>query len=281
MKRFWTIVISLLVWAAIVFYIVWSSDMSNRRRNEVVIEKLAVKVADSAEINLVSAGMIEEWIEADGLNPVGKRVDEVDARGITKAVRGRGSVSDASTYVDLEGTVYVSVTQRRPAARVITDKGYDFYMTADGYILPRAGYVTQYIPVVTGNFGLPFDRGFAGGPEAYAGEEEKKSDKNYIFLCKLINFVNYIGESDFWRSQIVQINVTEPARGGRGNYLYHEPEVELIPRAGDHVVVLGQLDGYEKKLDNLMLFYRQAAPAEGWGKWSRISLKYDNQIVCK
>jgi hypothetical protein len=63
--------------------------------------------------------------------------------------------------------------------------------------------------------------------------------------------------------------------------LYHEPEVELIPRAGDHVVVLGQLDGYEKKLDNLMLFYRQAAPAEGWGKWSRINLKYDNQIVCK
>ena len=281
MKRFWAIVISLLVWAAIVFYIIWSSDISSRRRNEVVIERLAVKVADSTEINLVSPEMIEAWIDADGLNPVGKRVSEVDAREITRAIRSRGSVSDASTYVDLEGNVYVSVSQRRPAARVITGNGYDFFMTSDGYILPRTGYATQYIPVITGNFGLPFDKGFAGGLEKYAEEEEKKSDKNYIFLCKLINFVNYIGESNFWCSQIVQINVTEPARSGRSNYLYHEPEVELIPRAGDHVVVLGQLDGYEKKLDNLMLFYRQAAPAEGWGKWSRINLKYDNQIVCK
>ena len=282
MKRFWTIVFSLLVWAAIVFYIVWSSDMSSRRRNEVVIESLAVKVADSALTHLVSPEMVEGWIELDGLNPVGLRVGEVDARRITRAVRDRGSVAEASTYMDLEGTVYVSVTQRKPAFRVITERGYDFFVTDDGYILPREGYPTQYIPVVTGNFGLPFDKGFAGGLTEYAEEEEKKSDKNYIFLCKLINFVKYIGENEFWRSQIVQINVTGQNNGpGSGNYLYHEPEVEFIPRVGDHTVVLGRLDGYEEKLGNLMLFYQQAIPVEGWGKWSVISLKYDNQIVCK
>jgi cell division protein FtsQ len=298
MKRFLVIVVSLLFWAAVVFYMVWSSDMSRRRRSGVVVGELVITVSDSARLGLVTSDMVEGWIMQDGLYPVGKPVAEVSAGRLRRAVLGRGSAAGAVVYIDLAGTVNISLFQHTPVARVITGSGYDFFLLHGGHILPRQGYAAQYVPVITGDFALPFGREFAGDVHSYALAEEKKSDKNYIFLCKLINFAEYIWGSEFWRSQIVQINVPEAGRwsgadnlmgGGNGavsnpesgGMFYREPEVELIPRAGDHIIVLGRLDGFETKLDNMALFYSQAVPAEGWGKWSRIILKYDNQIVCK
>lgn len=284
MKRFWPILVSLLAWAVIALYIFWSSELGQRRRSQVVVDRLAVTIADSMQTDLFGTATVREWIEDAGLDPTGKLIGEVNHRELTECITSHGSVRDARVYVDLEGTVHVTLVQRKPIMRVITAEGYDFYTTKDGHVLPAAGYAAQYMPVVTGSFGLPFDKSFAGDLVQFAGDSQKKAGENYIFLCKLINFVKYIGESDFWRSQIVQINVTEPGGGGasRGAGRFGgEPRVEFVPRIGDHVVSLGRLDGFEGKLDNLMLFYRQAVPVEGWAKWKRIDLGYDGQIVCR
>lgn len=283
MRKVWAILISVFVWGAIVLYIVWSSGLARQQRDAVVVRGTAITVVDSARISLVDPDKVAGWIAEAGLDPTGMTAGETDTRLITECVEAHSSVKDAWTYVDMEGTVHIGLSQRRPVARVIVSGGYDFYLTEDNYVLPSKGYEPQYVPVITGSFGLPFDKGFNGPLAEAAGDEEKKSGENYIFICKLINFVKYIGADEFWRSQIVQLNVTEA--GGRslrgGGRFYREPEVEFIPRIGDHVVLLGNLDGYERKLDNLMLFYRRAVPVEGWGKWKHINLKYDNQIVCK
>lgn len=281
MKRFWPIAISLFVWAVIVWYVVWSSQLGQRRRSRVAVSELSVTVSDSARIDLLDGGMVRGWITGAGLDPTGKLIGEVGTREITECIMSRGSARSARVYVDLEGTVHVSLTQRNPVMRVIVAGGYDFYITEDRHILPARGYAAQYIPVVTGEFGVPFDRSFTGDLDAFAEENQKISDKNYIFLCKLINFVNYTGNNDFWRSQIVQINATRPASAGARHGVSREPEVEFIPRIGDHVVQLGRLDGFEEKLERLMIFYRQSVPVEGWGKWKHINLKYDGQVVCR
>ena len=57
-------------------------------------------------------------------------------------------------------------------------------------------------------------------------------------------------------------------------------DIELIPRVGNHRIMLGTLDEFEEKLANLKLFYEQAIPKVGWEKYSMINLKYKNQIVC-
>lgn len=87
-------------------------------------------------------------------------------------------------------------------------------------------------------------------------ETEKKSNESYVFLYKLINFVEYIEDNEFWNAQVVQINVLPPPNART------QPEIELIPRVGDHVILLGWLDGYERKLDKLLAFYRKAMPKE-------------------
>ncbi len=110
-------------------------------------------------------------------------------------------------------------------------------------------------------------------------EKEKKSQQSHHFLTKLINFVKSIESDDFWSAQIVQINVLGGGESGTGSW--KEPQLELVPRAGNHIVLLGRLDGREcDKLDKLKLFYLNGLWHEGWNEFCYINIKYDGQIVC-
>jgi hypothetical protein len=118
-------------------------------------------------------------------------------------------------------------------------------------------------------------------------EKEKNSQQSLRFLSKLANFVKFIEASDFWSVQIVQIDVASGVGTGRANgsggkgETWTEPQLELIPRAGDHTIVLGELDGTERqRLDNLRLFYRRTLWHEGWDAYTTVNIKYRNQIVC-
>jgi cell division protein FtsQ len=106
--------------------------------------------------------------------------------------------------------------------------------------------------------------------------KEKKSQQTHEFLTKLVTFVKSVEADSFWASQVVQINVL-----GSSNNDWKEPLIELIPRVGDHTVLLGALDGGEvARLEKLRLFYSEVLPREGWDSARYINLRYDGQIVC-
>jgi cell division protein FtsQ len=57
-------------------------------------------------------------------------------------------------------------------------------------------------------------------------------------------------------------------------------EVELVPRVGNHIVLLGGVDRYEQKLEKLNKFYTEGLGYDSWNKYKVINLKYENQVVC-
>lgn len=256
MNRSLKIVLSSIAWTAIAAYLVWAGGLGERKRAAVSVHEMRISVRDSAEIGIIRPADVRRWINAAGLDPVGKHIDSIDLMAITQTVGAHDFVRAAKTSVGLDGVLTVTMDQRRPVVRIMTDNGYDFYYTADGYIVPAGRHSAHYVPVVTGHFGLPFATGFSGRLGAETEEAEKKSNESYVFLYKLINFVEYIEDNEFWNAQVVQINVLPPPNART------EPEIELIPRVGDHVVLLGWLDGYERKLDKLLAFYRKAMPKE-------------------
>jgi cell division protein FtsQ len=81
--------------------------------------------------------------------------------------------------------------------------------------------------------------------------------------------VNAINKSDFWKAQIVQINVNR------------DRHIELVPRVGNHLLILGSADDLENKLDRLFNFYGKGLDKIGWNKYRSVSVAYANQIVCK
>jgi cell division protein FtsQ len=76
-------------------------------------------------------------------------------------------------------------------------------------------------------------------------------------------------DDSFWQDQTVQLNVLS------------DGTLELIPRVGDHVVYLGAPINIPQKLERLRKFYKYGLSHAGWDRYERISVEFDNQIICK
>ncbi len=279
MNRTWNIVVGVLSWCALLAYLVVAARYCSGEQKAKVIRQVRVVVRDSARQRVITPDMVRGWLAKEGIQVKNIPVEEVDLRRIRKLVTGRGFVREAKVYTDFNGVLNIELSQRHPVARVNTYNGYNFYLTDDGYILPLQPHEVLYVPVITGNFTLPFSRSYMGGLADALPEEQKKSSENYLFFQKLINFVKFIERDDFWRAQIVQIQVSESS-APQGDPSWQEPQVEFIPRAGNHVVGLGSLDDVEAKLAKLMDFYRDALDYEGWDGPKYINLKFKNQVIC-
>jgi cell division protein FtsQ len=71
------------------------------------------------------------------------------------------------------------------------------------------------------------------------------------------------------RSQVAQIYVTD------------DRNFELIPRIGNHRIVIGSIADLQEKFAKLKVFYREGLNHTGkWDIYSSIDLQYKNQVVC-
>ncbi len=61
----------------------------------------------------------------------------------------------------------------------------------------------------------------------------------------LYKFGVFLQNNSFWDAQIEQINVL-PGKN-----------IELVPRVGDHLIYLGKLTDFEKKLKRVKAFYEK------------------------
>ncbi len=102
---------------------------------------------------------------------------------------------------------------------------------------------------------------------------QKNLEKSYEDFMKLLTFVEFVEEDDFWRSEVVQIIARTTVSGAL--------EVELIPRSGRHRILFGRLEDIERKFDKLLCFYRRGLRDLGWDEYSTINVKYSDQVVCK
>lgn len=121
----------------------------------------------------------------------------------------------------------------------------NYYVDNDKRFFPTTINHAAYVPVVSGRVTQSF------------------------ITNELFDFISFLEMNEFWNAQIEQI------------YVRDDMKVELVPRVGDGVILLGRLDGYEKKLSNLEKLYVYGFNKLGWDKYSVINLQYEGQVVCK
>ena len=177
------------------------------------------------------------------LYPVGKRLTDVNLRAIEERLEAQELIERVEAYKTQSGNVKISISERVPVMRVMAN-GQDYYVDRDGKALMNTGYVCNLI-IATGSIS-----------QAYASRV-------------LAPIGRIIMADDFRRNQIEQINVLP------------DSTVEIVPRVGGHIIYIGQPIGVTKKLERLRKFYRYGLSQAGWNKYSRISVEFNNQIVCK
>jgi len=267
MNRSLKITLNIVVWVALAAYLVLAMGYCSQREAGRVCSGLNITVRDSLKIGLITKESVRDILVGERMKLTGARLDSINLLAVEKALTNRPFIKSARVYTSLDNKLNIEVEQRTPVARVQAENGYRFFLSADGYAMPLRSSAYIDVPIVTGvprfSFGTDFE-GLIPEPES----AEKKSSENYLFLRNLINFVRFLERDSFWGGQVVQINVIE------GN------EIELIPRVGRGVILLGSLDHYAEKLDKLYTFYKKGLAYEGWNKYAYINLKYKSQVVC-
>lgn len=169
-------------------------------------------------------------------------------------IRQYNFVEDCQVSRDLKGTLVINVTQRKPVARVMRNKGGSYYISDEGKMIPTSDKFTARVPIVTG--------------------EGTDSLSNLDTLVQpygkaLVEVLNFIDKDPFWKAQIAQIDIDK------------DLHLTLYPTVGEQLIEFGEPADVEKKFQRLALFYEKIVPAKGWTAYRKVKVGFNNQIVCE
>lgn len=186
---------------------------------------------------------------------VGKELKAIKFEEIENAIEKLPYVSNAEIHADMDGTINVNVHQREVILRVINKDGREFYVDTKGHKIPVTLKYVPHVLVANGKI-----------QEGYTKPLEPISTK---MVQDLIRIVEHIKGDALWENQIVQIYVNE------------QSDIELIPRVGKEVLVIGSADSLDYKLSRLEMYYKNILPKVGTEAYAKVNVKYGGQIICE
>lgn len=172
-------------------------------------------------------------------NP-GKKVGDIDIPELEKQLRALPAVDSANVYLNLNGNLTIDIRQKVPAFR-LSRGDEDFYVDTKGTEFPVSKNYSFPCMLVTGKV----------DPSEYP---------------KLAGLVDKIEKDEFSRKYFIGISKE------KGGY-------NLLTSTGNYKVEIGDLDKIHLKVEGFKTFVEKYLVYQQPEKYSKISVKYDNQIV--
>ncbi|MPQ48628.1 cell division protein FtsQ [Marinifilum sp. N1E240] len=232
----------ILVWVSLLGYLIVSFSFVSDKKEELTFSAIKVKVQDSVRSGFVSNRDVEKIVKKKYPNWEGNSISSVNKEILEDMIDEVPYVKKSEVYSSLSGKLIVEIHQRKPIVRILKGKGY--YIDEEGKKMPLSTKFTSRVLVVSG------------------------AVNDILIKEELLELVKFITNDEFWKSQITQVHVTS----GK--------EYILVPRVGAHKIELGSVENYQKKFQKLYALYTSGFSKTGWNKYKRISLKYENQVVC-
>lgn len=224
-------------------YFVMAITLFNKPKKGLCCNSVEVIITDSAQNGLVTAQEVKSLLMKAKKYPEGQKFQDIDLKKMEVLLMKSPYINTAECYKTATGKICIKLTQHIPMLYIINSNGERYYLDSKGSILPCSSFPTNLI-VATGNI------------------TKKYAHQNLTRLGQ------YLQKDPFWSAQIQQIEVLSNG------------EIDIIPRVGYHTIQLGKPTQIEDKLKRMKTFYTEGLNKVGWNKYSAISLKYDNQIIC-
>lgn len=214
-----------------------------------------VKVILPGNQYFIERAEIDEILASKNGLLIGRRINNINLQKLENRLKANPFIEYANVFADMNGIIHADVKQRVPVLRVFNIAGQDFYIDQNGLKIPLSDHFTARVLAVNGNI----TEGFSG-----------KVDTVRTQLVKdLFKVASFISQDSLWNEQIVQM------------YVNDKKEIELVPRVGNHKIILGDALDFKDKFRRLLVFYKKAIPNVGWDTYSSINLKFNGQIVCE
>ena len=233
-----------IVMLALIAYLIVAITAFNRKPADQTCRDMELVIKDTAYAGFITKEELKGILQQKGIYPIGKKMERISTKSLERELSKHPLIDEAECYKTPSGKVCVEVTQRIPILRVMSANGQNYYLDNKGTIMPPEAKCVAHRVIVTGNV----EKSFA--------------------MKDLYKFGVFLQKNSFWNAQIEQIHVL-PGKN-----------IELVPRVGDHLIYLGKIAGFEKKLKRVKAFYERGLNQVGWNKYSRISVEFDNQIIC-
>jgi cell division protein FtsQ len=248
-------IVKLIVWGVLCFVMLVSIAFSGKRHGDREINDLIINIDNQYQNHFIDAEDIKDLINSDDGNYLlATELGMLDLKLLESRILANKFVAEAEAYLDHRGNLIVSVQQSRPIARIFDPVGQDFYIDDNGDILPISERYTARVMLIELEDKKEFLVGNLNNSENGA---------------KLFELIQTIDQDEFWKAQIAQI------------YVKKNFELQLIPQVTKQVVEFGLPEQIDQKLRKLMVFYKHILPIKGWNTYSKVSLKFENQIVCE
>ena len=227
------------------FYLVLAVTAFNKPdEHAMVCNEVNITIEKEQVDGFLTVDKVRYILQKNRLDPMSEPMTKVNTRQIEETLQANSLIDKAECYKTQTGRVCIHIKQRIPVVRVMSQNNECYFVDNKGEIMTCKGYTCNTL-VATGFIS-----------KAYARKV-------------LAPLASTIIMDNFWRSQVVQLNVLE------------DGAVEIIPRVGQHVACLGQPVDVPRKLERLRKFYRYGLNQAGWNQYDRVSVEFDNQIVCR
>lgn len=228
---------------------------TERMKGDVTLSAVQISMENIHENHYMDEKDVMKLMRLNEENLKGANLKNLNFSDIENRIRRSPYVRDAELYSDLKGNLMVTVSLRRPIARIIQSDGPDAYIADDGTIMPVSEKFTSRVVLVSGDFVpklLKLDN-------IYDQEDGRQ----------LMLLLGMIREDSFWSAQIAQID------------LDHKARAVLYQQVGDEIVEFGRPVDLETKFMKLKVFYKEVLPRVGWNKYDRINVEYEGQVVAE
>ena len=224
-------------------YLVIAVTVFNSKPDHQTCSGLELVINDSIDYGFITKREVLRMLNSKKLSPIGKKMGEINTRQLEDELRQHALIGNVECYRTSGNRIGIEITQRLPILRVMAANGESYYIDDKAHAMPIPNSAAN-VAIVTGHV-----------DKALATKE-------------LYELGMFLQRNELWKAQIQQINVTQ------------SKELELVPRVGDHIIFLGKPGNYENKFNRLKTFYKKGLNEVGWNKYSRISLEFNNQIIC-
>ncbi|MCH2229859.1 MAG: hypothetical protein MK105_05905 [Crocinitomicaceae bacterium] len=196
----------------------------------------------------------------------GQKRKDFNIERIEEFISSISQVKCVDVFQTINGDWQIDVQIRKPIARIFNKFGESYYLDSKGNTMNTTPSHTARTLVVTGNIK---DRSNSISTAEIINNDSLISIRK---LDDIYRISSYVCNDPLFHSLVGQIHLEK-----NGDFI-------LVPLVGDQKIVFGTAHSsteVKSKFEKLKIFYNEAMSYEGWTTYSEISLKFEDQIVCK
>src|ERR1700761_302329 len=199
------------------------------KKSEVICKE--VKIYIPGNQYFIDRQEVDNILQVNSHALVGRRMENINIHDLENKLKANPFIEFAKVYSDMDGVISVEISQRQPILRLMNRFDQDFYVDQHGLKIPLSENFTARVLVANGYIDELFANHVDTLHTAIAQQVFKTAD--------------FIRKDSLWSAQIAQI------------YVNAGHEIELVPRVGNHRILIGDADSLESKFRNLLVFYKK------------------------